>query len=90
MGKQTVLDLKKKARIQSWVGREEEWIWMELGRCKNDKNALYEMPIELTKIINVITLKKESWILGLFISCHGRGGAQAGVPLPEASYLISS
>lgn len=53
-----MLDLKKKAGIQSWVGREGVWIWMELGRCENDKNALYEMPIELTKIINVITLKK--------------------------------
>lgn len=31
---------------------------MELGRGENDKNALYEMPIELTKIINIIPLKK--------------------------------
>ena len=84
-----MLDFKKKAGIQSWVGREGEWIWMELGRGENDKNALYEMPVELRKIINVIPPKKKSWILNLFTSCHGRGRAQADVPLPEASYRIS-
>lgn len=76
-----MLDLKKKAGIQSWVGREGEWIWMELGRCENDKNALYEMPIELTKIINVITLKKILDSRSVhFLSWKGRGSGWCTPP----------
>lgn len=70
-----MLDFKKKAGIQSWVGREGEWIWMELGRGENDKNALYEMPVELRKIINVILPPKK--ILDSqsvhFLSREGKG-----------------
>lgn len=54
---------------------------MELARGENDKNALYEMPIELTKIINIIPLKKilDSQSVH-FLSRKGKGSGRCAPP----------